>query len=433
MFIGCKDGTLLELNCRTFKLEREMENDLPILSITALEDGMLILAHSVRSGYLEERSALQVVRPGQEYDFTSVATVNLVATGDINQVVLNPDESTELLLACQRGLFVAKVTVTHREETAPRRGSTFMKYVSKIADGRDGSKERHAVTIELQEERYFEGQRVSQVINSNVNQLLVALWEEPGYFKIDRRRTGLEMTHIEDETNVANNFQCTDLVGLRCESDEAPSYVQYFIARTQAAINIVDTVKEKVYCLQQEPNYKFKYRKTVVMPRDIAITNGVAKDHIHYQIVYVTASGALSAGEEQMAFAGGASDRQSAVGSSMDMEGKERTTETESSMAFEPRSASVLDESSVPEQSDWSSAPGSSHRSMASAADRSAANIVRAMSPGSKAASALPPRPEACQPAQLPHAKKPKLHVKVKLLSLTQKFLQGLELINGKL
>ena len=30
MFIGCKDGTLLELNCRTFKLEREMENEMPI-------------------------------------------------------------------------------------------------------------------------------------------------------------------------------------------------------------------------------------------------------------------------------------------------------------------------------------------------------------------------------------------------------------------
>ena len=58
MFVGCKDGTLLEINCKTYKVEREMDNALPINSITIYENDMLILAHSESSAYLEDRSIL---------------------------------------------------------------------------------------------------------------------------------------------------------------------------------------------------------------------------------------------------------------------------------------------------------------------------------------------------------------------------------------
>ena len=58
MFVGCKDGTLLEINCKNFRVEREMDNELPINSITIYEGDMLILAHSEQSGYLEDRSIL---------------------------------------------------------------------------------------------------------------------------------------------------------------------------------------------------------------------------------------------------------------------------------------------------------------------------------------------------------------------------------------
>ena len=68
-FVGCKDGTLLKINCKTFKVEREMENDLPIHSIIFYEHGMLILAHSVQSGYLEDRSMLQIVIPDKDWGF----------------------------------------------------------------------------------------------------------------------------------------------------------------------------------------------------------------------------------------------------------------------------------------------------------------------------------------------------------------------------
>ena len=106
------------------------------------------------------------------------------------------------------------------------------------------------VEIELQEERYFVGERVSQVVNSNVNQVLASIWDKPGFFKIERSINESQVTHIEDNTGVLGNDQCTDLIGIRTQSEDTASYIQYFIARTQSAVNIIDTVKEKMYCLQ---------------------------------------------------------------------------------------------------------------------------------------------------------------------------------------
>ena len=64
------------------------------------------------------------------------------------------------------------------------------------------------VEIELQEERYFVGERVSQVVNSNVNQILAALWNKPGFFKIERSINESQVTFIEDNTGVPGNDQC---------------------------------------------------------------------------------------------------------------------------------------------------------------------------------------------------------------------------------
>ena len=100
MYIGCNDGTLLELNCKTFKIEREMENRLPIQSIVVLENDLVISAHSIKSGYMEARSALQIVKPGPLYKFVSLENQSLSGTGDINQIIVNAIDETELILAC---------------------------------------------------------------------------------------------------------------------------------------------------------------------------------------------------------------------------------------------------------------------------------------------------------------------------------------------
>ena len=54
-----------------------------------------------------------------------------------------------------------------------------------------------------------------------------------------------------------------------------------------SSINIIDTVRDKIYCLYEEKNYKHKFRKATIIPRDFQV-KGAAKDQIQYQLVYVT-------------------------------------------------------------------------------------------------------------------------------------------------
>ena len=146
---------------------------------------------------------------------------------------------------------------------------------------------RTDITIELLDECYFEGQRVSQVINSNINQLLVALWDDPGYYKIERRQYDKKTTYISDTGNIENNIHCTDLIQISSENEENMSYNHYFISRTESAINVVDIVREKIYCLYQEKNNTHKFRKATIIPRDLLV-KGAHRDRIQYQLVYAT-------------------------------------------------------------------------------------------------------------------------------------------------
>lgn len=84
-----------------------MACELPIVSITVIDDDQLLLAHEIHNGYLDERSALQIVKKGDNYDYVSVAIQHLTDTGNINQIILNPIDKSQIILACQRGLFFA--------------------------------------------------------------------------------------------------------------------------------------------------------------------------------------------------------------------------------------------------------------------------------------------------------------------------------------
>ena len=52
-------------------------------------------------------------------------------------------------------------------------------------------------------------------------------------------------------------------------------------------MNIIDTVRDKIYCLQNELNFTHKFCKAAIIPSDIPV-KGANKDRIQYQIVYVT-------------------------------------------------------------------------------------------------------------------------------------------------
>ena len=49
---------------------------------------------------MEARSALQIVKPGPLYKFVSLENQSLSGTGDINQIIVNAIDETELILAC---------------------------------------------------------------------------------------------------------------------------------------------------------------------------------------------------------------------------------------------------------------------------------------------------------------------------------------------
>ena len=128
---------------------------------------------------------------------------------------------------------------------------------------------------------------MSQVISSNLNQILATVWDEPGVWKIDRTSNEIEVTLIEDDTNIEGNINCTDLISIQQANSESPNYFQYFIARTAVAINIVDTNRNKIYCLALEPNCLSKFRKTSIVSTDIELSV-MPKDSVEFQVIYVT-------------------------------------------------------------------------------------------------------------------------------------------------
>lgn len=65
----------------------------------------------------------------------------------------------------------------------------------------------------FEQESYLDKKRVSQVAELTNNTLIVAVWDESGYYYIDRSSIVPNPVKIED-TTMKMNFYCTDLVNL---------------------------------------------------------------------------------------------------------------------------------------------------------------------------------------------------------------------------
>lgn len=65
------------------------------------------------------------------------------------------------------------------------------------------------IKLKALEERYFESQRVTQVIQLDRYTLLCALWEESGFWLLERQTQ--ELTKIEDTSMDGLNLGCSDL------------------------------------------------------------------------------------------------------------------------------------------------------------------------------------------------------------------------------
>ena len=86
MYIGCKDGALWEVNCKSFKLERAIDTKLPIQSITVMENNTIVLVQSVSSAYLENRTTLQLIKASEteKNEFETLLIEGLANTGDVH-------------------------------------------------------------------------------------------------------------------------------------------------------------------------------------------------------------------------------------------------------------------------------------------------------------------------------------------------------------
>ena len=85
----------------------------------------------------------------------------------------------------------------------------------------------------------------------------MAVWDEPGYYFIDRQAIVPNPVLIQDK-EIAMNWFCTDLCSLppleSKNKDTANYREKYFISRTHASVNLIDVRKHKVHCLFKTRN-----------------------------------------------------------------------------------------------------------------------------------------------------------------------------------
>jgi hypothetical protein len=65
---------------------------------------------------------------------------------------------------------------------------------------------------------YLKGRRVSQFIELNEDELLISVWDESGYYFINRKSIVPEPIKIQDSNSLSGKY-CTDLIKL-----PAPEY-----------------------------------------------------------------------------------------------------------------------------------------------------------------------------------------------------------------
>ena len=107
-----------------------------------------------------------------------------------------------------------------------------------------------------------------------MDQLLVTVWNKPGYLLVERmtKLSSDEEQNYPDkkkrdciclisaENTVQKDWFCTDLVPL------APGVLdQFYVARSQSSLNLVDITAGKVYPLSVQPNPLQKFQKLAVI------------------------------------------------------------------------------------------------------------------------------------------------------------------------
>jgi hypothetical protein len=94
--------------------------------------------------------------------------------------------------------------------------------------------------------------------------LLATIWNKSGYQLIHRfsdSDDSILLIRDTKETSLNKGWFCTDLVPL-------PDSTQFFLSRTQNAVNLIDVVNNKIYKLVDCPNSVQKFQKMSLVVHD---------------------------------------------------------------------------------------------------------------------------------------------------------------------
>lgn len=122
------------------------------------------------------------------------------------------------------------------------------------------------ILLDVSDEKYFEGKRVSQVIQLERYSCLVAIWDEPGYYFLER--SNKTVVKIEDHSFDNNNVACNDLFLFDAGKNSLNSKFRnaFAVSRTLNAINFIDIKGQTVHTMLEVKNSSSRNQRMILLP-----------------------------------------------------------------------------------------------------------------------------------------------------------------------
>lgn len=101
LIVGCRDGTLLEVETTKFEVKRQILTEASIMSLTELSPQLIVVSQTVSSGYLDNRGKLELIaKTDREVAGFTLMCSAVVSTGDINKILKSSLKPDQLILGC---------------------------------------------------------------------------------------------------------------------------------------------------------------------------------------------------------------------------------------------------------------------------------------------------------------------------------------------
>lgn len=154
MVIGCKDGTVFEVNLKDWTVTKTHVISTCVTAIEHLNGFMedtYVISQAIPSGYLDPRSRLEVIvsLPEISGEFMLLESI-VIQAGHVNKMIQNRFNKQELILATQTGLYFVLASLEEMPEAV-------------MLDPVKAKNWTPAFTISILDESYFCGKMVSQV------------------------------------------------------------------------------------------------------------------------------------------------------------------------------------------------------------------------------------------------------------------------------